>query len=419
MKPPAIRRRLTLYVSGFDPRGPAHYHRLYREQAALQSATSGHRIEVGARHRIDAQRDGWDIAAHIEGTDVATRYEFLRWDSVVRTHWNPGHWQYLRMTAKVTWRVVRDGSLWRIFKATLPFFSVGFGPFAILLAVVLGMAALLAVLGAAWNTTGISVWTASALAFCLLGSVGLCRVSLYAEHDWHMGWTTRSYWFSAQQGRGQTPDLDACLDCHADRLLQALQDPQWDEVLLVGHSSGAMQATSIAARAIQRAPNPLCNPLDDPRFALLTLAQCLPILTFQPQAKEFRQEVQTVAQALGERWLDFTAPTDRCCAALVDPAEAVRGMDGTDCPSPKILSTRVATLFEPAAYAQLRRDYFKLHFHYICATQLPKSYDFFAITAGPQSLVLRFACQPSVRHWREFERLGGPFGHLRKDKQKT
>lgn len=409
MTRPTVQRRLALYVSGFDPRGPAHYHRLYREQAALQDQASGHQIKVGPRRRVDPQLDAWEIEAHIEGQDVSTRFEFLRWDDVVRSRWNAGHWRYLGMTVGSTWRFLRDGTLWRLYKCSLPGFSVCIGPFVILLAVVLGAAVLLGLLGLAWSQTGLGPWTLAALLLCALGGAGLAWLSKYAEQHWHMGWTTRSYWFTSWQGRGQAPDLDACLDHHAEHLLQMLQDPQWDEVLLIGHSSGAMMATIIAGRVAQRSP----QALRDPRFALMTLGQCFPILSFQPQARRFRLEIQAAAQALGERWHDFTAPTDRCCGALVDPTEAVRGMDGLDCPSPKVLSTRVATLFTPDAYAQLCRDHFDLHFHYIRASQLPGLYDYFAITAGPLTLAQRFAKQPSVRDWRKFERLGGPFPELR------
>ena len=44
-----VRRRRLFFISGFDPQGPAHYHRLYAEQAALQAAVSGYRVAVGPR----------------------------------------------------------------------------------------------------------------------------------------------------------------------------------------------------------------------------------------------------------------------------------------------------------------------------------------------------------------------------------
>jgi len=411
-----VHRRLALYLSGYDPRGASHYHRLYREQAALQSQASNHRIEVGKRQKSALHRDCWSVKAHIEGTDTETRYEFLRWDDVVRSYWHGGHGHYLAMTCSATWRSMRDGSLWRLFKGALPMFSVVAGPFILLLLISLTAIALLAssVLmgGQAWHgsSDGTPLWTGVWAALGLLVMAGLIWLSRFGEQRWYMGWTTRGTWFCSLQGRGKTPELESRLDEHAEYLLQCLQDPQWDEVVLIGHSFGATLASLIAGRAaLQNAPA-----LQDPRFSVLTLGHCMPLLTFQSQAQQARRFIHAAAQALGPRWLDFSAPADRCSTALVDPVEALKGMDGLDCSSPKLLSTKVASLHHPENYQKLRRDYFKFHFHYICASQLPGAYDYFAITAGPQTLVQRFASQSSVKNWRKFECLGGPFPELRR-----
>lgn len=410
-----IHRRLALYISGFDPRGPAHYHRLYTEQSALQSQVSGHQITVKPRKRTCPVRDHWEVQAHIEGIATSTQFEFLRWDDIVRAHWHTGHMRYLALTCAATWRAVSDGSLWRLFKCSLPGFSVAAGPIVMLLLLMVGAAALLAFFGLiGFSAIGASLhsilpWALAAFTVLIPGIAGLLWLSRFAEQDLRMGWSTRSFWFNSCQGREKLPDLNARLDQHAQYLLQCLKDPQWDEILLIGHSSGAMMASIIVGRAAQQSP----QALQDPRLSLLTLGHSFPVLTFQPSAKRLRKEIQATTQSLGSRWLDFTAPSDRCCTALVDPTEAVRAMDHLNCPSPKVLSTRVATLYQPESYAQLRKDHFELHFHYIYASQLPGLYDYFAITAGPQSLAQRFSLQPTVSNWRKFESFGGPFPELK------
>jgi hypothetical protein len=405
-----VRRRRVLYVSGFDPQGPARYHRLYREQAAAQARVSGHRIEVGARQRLNPQVDAWTVDAEIEGQPCETRYEFLRWDDVVRANWMPGHARYLAATLGATWRFARSGALWRMFKGSRAGFAVCFGPFCVLLFIAFVAALLLAGVALAWHLDGPGPWTAAAVIVAGAGGWALARLSRRAENDWFMGWVMRSYWFTTRQARGDTPDLDARLDAHVQHLLDALADESFDEVLVVGHSSGAMMATIVVGRAAQRAPEATA----DPRLHLMTLGQCFPILSFQPDATRFRQEVAAAANALGDRWVDFTAPADRCCAALVDPAEAVLGMDGIVCTSPKVLSPQFARLFTPGSYAALRRNLYELHFQYLKAGELPGLYDYFAITAGPQRLSERFAQQPGVRDWRELQCLGGPFPELRR-----
>ena len=256
-------------------------------------------------------------------------------------------------------------------------------------------------------------------AACAAGLFGLHWLGKRAENEWQMGWVMRSYWFTTKQGRKQLPELDQRLDHHADYLLKVLEDPSFDEILVVGHSSGAMMAASIMGRACKLAP----GKLHDPRLNLLTLGQCFPILTFQPQAGHFRAELAAVAESLDGRWVDVTAPTDGCCAALVDPLEAVRAL-GTSVacePSvpylgkqrPKVLSPQFANLFTPEVYAEIRKNHSELHFQYLKASQLAGTYDFFAITAGPQRLAQRFAHQPTVRDYRAFQCFGGSFPWLR------
>src|SRR6185436_4280451 len=147
----SIRRRRVLYVSGFDPQGPARYHRLYREQSEAQGRVTGHRIEVGPRTRAGPHLDTWAIDAQVEGQHCETRYEFLRWDDVVRANWMSGHARYLAATLAATWRFASSGVLWRMLKGSRPGFSVCVGPFCVLLFIALVASLLAAGVLLAWQ----------------------------------------------------------------------------------------------------------------------------------------------------------------------------------------------------------------------------------------------------------------------------
>src|SRR5437867_10470624 len=91
-----VRKRCFFYLSGFDPKGAAHYHALYRDEAAKQAQVSGMSVEVGRRQKTAQGNAFWQVTAHNrEGPEspespagtVETRYEFLRWDDIVREHW--------------------------------------------------------------------------------------------------------------------------------------------------------------------------------------------------------------------------------------------------------------------------------------------------------------------------------------------
>jgi hypothetical protein len=412
-----IRHRHVLYVSGFDPQGPARYHRLYTEEASKQCAVSGHRIEIGPRRRNGPHLDRWQLKSEVEGQTCETTYDFLRWDDIVRKNWSPGHASYLRLTIGATWRFFKTGVLWRIVKTSLPAFSVCFSPFVVALGVMVAALALVAMLILTWWISGFGVPLAIAAVAAGTGIAGLNRLSHHAESAWYMGWVMRSYWFTTRQARGETPELEARLDAHAQHLIGLLTDSSLDEILVVGHSSGAIMATSIVARASRLAP----VLSTDNRLSLLTLGQCFPILSYQPQADKFRSEIAAVAKALPERWIDVTAPSDRCCAGLVDPMMAVRGLgisveneaaSYADAASPKVMSPQFPRLFPADTYAELRQNLFELHFQYLKASLIAGSYDYFAVTAGPQSLAVRFAHQPTELNYRALQCFGGPFPAL-------
>ena len=180
----------------------------------------------------------------------------------------------------------------------------------------------------------------------------------------------------------------------------------------MGHSSGAMLAASMMARALQRDP---ALPTRRPAIALLTLGHCIPLLSCQPEAAAFRAELTSLRYRGPLPWVDFTAPADGCCSALTDPtalhvsaaqlaADAAGGVAG----GPKLLSPRFNKLFSPGRYADVRRDKYRCHFQYLMATELPGDYDYFAITAGPEFLAQRFDHHASITNFRDFQLFGGP-----------
>jgi hypothetical protein len=407
--PPAlasVRRRHVLYVSGFDPQGPGHYHALYAEQAAAQARVTDERIEVGARQR-QGSNAAWDVRWHSRdgATAVETRYEFLRWDDIVRQHWPRGQGRLLSLTLATTGRMLSNGSLWRILQTSWPAFVALVAPASLILAVTVGV---LAIIGcAAWLWRANHPWLAVAGAPALIAVVWL--LARRAQAKVQMAWLMRSASVILQQARGRLPALEERLDEFASHLVDLAGMPDVDEVLVVGHSSGAMLAVSVMARALAREPALLEKRT---AVALLTLGHCVPVLSYQPEAKRFREELARLRAVLQLTWIDFTAPPDGCCFALMDPTEVCRDglpeRSNDPAAGPKRLSPRFAQAFSVAGYRLVRRDKYRCHFQYLMATELPAAYDYFSVTAGPIRLVDRFAGQSSVTRFREFQCFGGP-----------
>ena len=90
------------------------------------------------------------------------------------------------------------------------------------------------------------------------------------------------------------------------------------------------------------------------------------------------------------------APGDGCAFALCDPV-SVSGV-ATDAKRwPLVFSAAFTQALSPARWKELRRNFFRLHFQYMFTFDRPRDYDYFQITAGPQTLGDRYANRPASK----------------------
>jgi hypothetical protein len=397
-----VRRRCVFYVSGFDPKGARYYHGLYKEQAALQSAVNGMPLDVGPRRSVPGGGACWDVRAATDRGEVQTHYEFLPWDDIVRDNWPKNQLELWWKVVVTNLFYLRCGALWKMYQCSWPSAAAVFVPFLILLGLFIGMPVAAACAG--WL---VSHWTTQALAagsVAALVAVLLVWLAHRLEARYSLYWMMRSFAFTAHQARGERPALEARLDALAARLVARSESAAYDEVLVVGHSSGAIMAASVLARALRQAPQLATYP--GRTLSLLTLGQCIPLLGLVPQAQAFRQELALLGATDGLHWIDFSAPPDGCCFALVDPLEACGLAPATG--RPKLLSPRFAEMFDAGEYRALRHNKLRMHFQYLRAGPRPQAYDYFLITAGASTLADRFASIPGVVGYAQLRPFGPP-----------
>lgn len=408
---PPVRRRVVLYLGGFDPQGPAPYHAMAVAAAAQRPDQA---VRVGPRTKGDGPHvSAWSL--HWQGADgrtCDTQYLFLRWDDLVRQQWPRSRWRLAGLTLGTTARMVANGSLWRILQTSWPAFLALALPAASLLLLgglgLLGLGALafgMARLPAPW---GLATTLVSALGGALALGAGFRWLQSRVQMDWLM----RSARYILRQARGQTPELEARIDLHADRLAAlAAQGDTVDEVVVLGHSSGCMLAVSVVARALAAWA---ARPADArPRLSLLTLGQCIPVLSYQPQATAFRAELAALRRSDVLRWVDISAPADGCCFALTDATAVCLDGQGSEAPNPtpgapRCLNPRWAQCFSPERYRALKRDKMACHFLYLQATDHPGPCDTLDLIAGPRSVADATATLPAVADYRGLQRFGSP-----------
>lgn len=386
----SVKRRHVFYVSGFDPRGPAHYHRLYKEEAAKQASINGLVIQVGNREKLSETESIWYLKSN--QADVA--YSFFRYDDLMRERWARTNWTVLLEILRYTTLMLQRGVFYRVLFTSWPTFISMIYPLSLVL-----LAILVALIGAA-----IAWWFSGLLAAAIVGVVIfaiLITLRGALEERINAFWIARILSFIADQGANRVPALEARLDQWAARIAQEIKNKNADEILVVGHSVGTQLAVSIAARIIRLSDGRLPA---EPRLCLLTLGHTIPLQALQPSAQRFRDELALVSRTPGLDWIDVSAAIDSACFPLCDPVEAsgLKQANPTK-PSPKIVSARFPKLFTPETYKVLRRQFKRAHFQYLLSAEIKGDYDYFLITAGDQTLGERFAHLGSVKGFDRFK----------------
>jgi hypothetical protein len=385
-----IFRRRVYYLGGFDPRGPLHYHALYKQQAEEQCKINGMKITVGDRQRVNAWVNRWNVRSRDNGHVVETDYQFLGWDDIIRQHWHPAPLRLLRELA-YSFKVYIGGGLFgKLLKISGPSTIAGLFPLLyIILIPLLGLGAAYAIISA---TQVLQLPLLAGIVLVVFMMLGLAWLGGKAEKAYNIFWLLRIFSFVARYSRGEVAELDTRIDAFAESLRHA-ELHNIDEVLIVGHSVGAMLAISMLARVLEKRP---AYGRRRTQLSFLSLGHSLPMVTVHPEAVKFREELLAVADNRKVKWIDFTAPSDGACYALSDPVTTAGLIRSNPHKHSKLLSPRYVKLFSQETYARIRRDKFRMHFQYLMATELPGDYDYFAITAGGKTLWDRFANHNSV-----------------------
>ncbi len=385
-----VRRRRVLYVPGYDPFHARRYRELYRREAALQAARSGHRIAVKAG--ADGAGYGWSVTAKIEGARVETAVEVLVWTDIVRSSMLKGVWATYRHLAFAALVYIGSGAAFRLARLRKGPMIAGLYP-AVLLLAELGVAALAgglaARLAAGFAPAG-AVATAAALAAFVAAGMAVLLAFRRLNTALMVDYLMNDLAFSVQAWGAYPPPVEARLAAFAARLAAALAEDV-DEVLVVGHSIGTHLAVSLVAHHLRAAGGPRPG---GPALGLLTLGQTIPMMSFLPRADRLRADLALLSQRADLTWVDVSAPGDGVAFALCDPV-AVSGVAGPGKRWPLVVSCAFSQTLRPETWARLRRRFFRLHFQYLCAFDAlpgrPDDYDYFAITAGPRTLAARFA----------------------------
>ncbi len=376
----SVKRRHMFYVPGYDPVPPRRYRELYRSEGADQAEISGYQLKLGAK-QIDTPNYGWAVDAIIDGQAAHTDVEILMWSDIVQHSMDRNIFATYLLLMRTVWEYISSGALIRLMRLRIGPILTALYPIVMLLlqlmvAVIFGGAFYWLSAPFLNNLFAAAMW----VSFIVLLLIWFKRndgllFAYYLMHD---------FGFSAQFKGANPPELEARMAEFVARISDVLRSDV-DEVLVVGHSSGAHLAVSILSDVIRNVEG--CGPA----LSFLSLGQVIPMVSFLPKADRLRADLNYLCQQDRLTWVDVSAPGDGANFALCDAVSVSGVAPSAGKLHPLVLSAAFTQTLSREAYARIKKRFFRLHFQYLCAFDRPGDYDYFKITSGPMTLGDRYA----------------------------
>lgn len=395
--------RHVFLVPGYDPMTVEGHRRIFERE--LKRFCEVWHVEARCRDaapRPEPTGASWRAAAAGPDWEVATTFELLAWDEVVRKDMARSALSHLIGTTRALADMVTSGTIRRYFHTSRRYGTFFLFTYVLLVAfwlVALGLGIVAAVLLApAWGTLG-AVTAGAATTF--LSGVLLLR---WPGRKFRLKQSLDLAEFSVDFVRGRHPAVDARVEAFGARLAKAAAEAaergDVDEIVVAGHSLGAMLAVSAVAHALKL----------DPAFGtrvpvrILTLGSTAAKFALHPAGEHLRAAAREVAAATRIGWLEMQARDDMVSFYKVNPVtleEAefadIRTVPGDFSERPLLRHHPVRDMLTPATFARFRMDMMRLHVQYMLANDRRAGYDFFAFLFSPMRFDMLAASAAGLR----------------------
>ncbi|MBX9822769.1 hypothetical protein [Afipia birgiae] len=372
---PAIRKKLVFHIGGYDPSmvPEAAYRRFVRELRRFENTW---KAEASVSPpTVEADQATWDITTTGPNWRVETRYCLVRWDDVIGTVARQPWWRRI-VFSQLGWiDFAVGGALVGYMRTSWRYALFFIYPFLIFDAFVI----------AAWLLGGFvasvsdSVWIGAAAALVVFVGFlrGPCRwLGLATLFD---DWT-----FSSAYVHGGYPVLDHKLDVIAKVIDAAARNTEADEILVIGHSLGAVIAVDLLARVL--ALNPLVGE-NTPKVAFLSVGSSILKIGLHRGAKRFHAALQRVAGASGIFWTEYQALIDVMNFYKTNPVSEIGLKTTPDRPVLRIV--KISSMLDPVSYERIRRNFYRVHNQFVSGNERRTAYDYFMLVCGPLSARLQ------------------------------
>ena len=405
-----VQHRHIIYIQGYDPRGLAQYYRMFRTELrkfarlyGIEATTT--RPQAADGSETASEIASWTIETRAADWQTRTDYDFLRFEDFIQRDLAQPIWRIVFHAVWIYWRLILRGTAYRFFAANWRFATFITWPHLVLLAEAIGCGAI--AFGVEWGLHRLGLPHLLGIAAAVAVFVALLGTVLkYTEKRTYVLYLLSDTIWTWQFSHRQRPEWDERIDRFAQHVVKVASDSPAQEIVLVGHSSGSFLGVEILARALKLDPE---LGRHGPRIVLLTIGGNFPIVGFHAASRDFRDRMRQLAVEPSIAWIDCQARKDVMNFFQLDPL-AAHGIDaGPARRNPVIVPVRFREIILPAHYNSFRWQFFRVHFQFVMANEVPHAYDFFMIVCGPVPLAERMAApqaalavatgDPTAREW--------------------
>ena len=365
----AVSKRLVFHVGGYDPITPyaGAQRRFIREIARFQTTWS-------VKATIDGLHDGadqtkWSVATTGPNWQVETDYRLVRWDDVIETLSRRTMFWRIPLGIVAFLDFVVSGALWAYLQTNWRYAGFFLYPFLMLGALVV-VSVLIGVL---------AVKASGSILVGVLASVLLLAALLVGPWRWlHLDALFDDWIFSRQYVRKGNSILEQRLNRLAAEIVSAA-NRDVGEILVIGHSLGAVLAVDLLDRALTL--DPALGARNSP-VTFLTIGSSVLKIGVHNGANRFRAAVARVALSPRIFWGDYQARVDIMNFYNLNPMAwmALPPEDG-----PVIRLVEIGRMLEHAMYRRIRLRFYRLHCQFVSGNDKRASYDYFMLVCGPVS----------------------------------
>jgi hypothetical protein len=369
ISPGHVKKRIVLHFPGFEPLDAVKHQARYNRSALKTAELQDFEVQVGPV-QIDGPSRYFDVDSQGDDWRTLSRVYVFDHDDIVRNLNSRPTLQRIAGGFLSAARVVWEGAALSYFRHAWRFGLFFVFPF---LLVAIGIALSL-LIGTApyWLALESSLLVLSAI----VAYVFFFKLFLPWSDRWHTLHLFSDWELAVAVARMEKPYLAQWVEYNLASARAALSEPA-DEYVISSHSMGSSIATQVIGALVEREPDLFAGK----RVVFVTLGGAILQCALLRSAEVLRARVGAIARVKEIFWFDVQCLTDainfyRC------PVVALAGH--RDAPQPPIVYIRLKHLLSADRYRRIKRDFLRVHRQYVLDADVPASFDFTLMTAGPQ-----------------------------------